>query len=630
MRWFIAVALLFLAALLIILAAQWVGLIPPDISGPESLLLRGSVLILVIGILAAGARIRSITVHQHALLAKQVAERTEELRVANQKLEEEIRLRQNAEEALAKRAAEQLSVAEARFQAMFDAAAIGMGIMGLDHRIIDANPAICRTFGRTREELIGMMAAEATYPEDLAASATLFEQLANGQRDSYEVERRYIRKNGEVFWAHVTMSAVRGLDGKPRFLVGMVDDIEERKRAEEELRQSEARFRAVFESASVGVALMGLDRRILTANKSAQRLTGYSEEELKSVPSSDLAFEEDRFLDRTLFQELLDGKRQQYVIEKRYVHKNGTVFWGRVNFSAVRDAEGALQYLTGLIEDITEEKEAAARLKAQEGEYRRNLEQRVEERTHELQETNERLQQEIAQRQKAEQALAENAAQEAVAGERARLARDLHDAVTQTLFSASLIAEILPDLWAIDPEDGKQSTEELRQLTRGALAEMRTLLLELRPSALTQTRFEDLLRQLSEATIGRARLPVDLIIDGERSLPPEVQVALYRIAQESLNNVAKYARATRVSIHLIQSATGLHMEITDNGTGFDVHKTKPTSLGMRIMHERAQSIGADFELNTAPGKGTTVSVTWRQTHNRSPEEAHAAVEKEEA
>ncbi len=610
MRRITAVILLLLAALLILLLPEWVGLVPANAPSAETWILRGLVVSLLIGILAAGSRIRSITLNQHDLLERQVAERTDQLRVANQRLEEENKLRKSAEEALSKRAAEELSVAEARFQSMFNAAAVGMGIMGLDRRIIDANPAICRVFGRSREELIGMTAAEATFPEDIDESTALFDELVNGQRDAYEVDRRYIRKNGEVFWAHVTMSAVRGLDGKALFLVGMVDDIEEQKRAEEELRQSEARFRAVFDSASVGVALMGLNRRILTATKSAQRRTGYSEEELKSIPASEFALEADRNLDQALFQELLEAKRQQYVIEKRYVRKDGTLFWGRVNFSAVRDTEGQLQYLIGLIEDISEEKEAARKLASQEGEYRRTLEQRVEERTSELQHINQRLQEEISQRLRAEQALAENAAQEAVVAERARLARDLHDAVTQTLFSASLIAEILPDLWASDIEEARESTEELRQLTRGALAEMRTLLLELRPAALTQTRFEDLLKQLSEATIGRARIPVHLSAEGDCCLPPEVQVALYRIAQESLNNIVKYARASQVSIDLVLSAAGLHMEIRDNGTGFDGQKVKPTSLGMRIMRERAQSIGADFEVLTKPGKGTTVSVTW--------------------
>lgn len=630
MRTITALILLLLTALLIIVSAEMGGLIPANISWWETWLLRGIVLVLSIGILAAAARIRAITLQQHDLLEKEVTQRTEEIRVTNQKLEEEIAHRKMAEEALVNRAAEKLSVSEARFQAMFNDAAIGIGIMGLDHKIIDANPAICRTFGRTREELIGMTAAEATYADDIDRSNTLFDSLMSGQSDSYEVDRRYIRKNSEVFWAHVTMSVVRGPDGKPRFLVGMVEDIEEQKRSEEELRQSEARFRAVFESASVGVAIMRLDHRILTVNKSAQRITGYSEEELKSLPASDFAYKDDRDLDRLLFQELLEGKRKQYVVEKRYVRKDGSIFWGRVNFSAIRDLDDSLQYVIGLIEDITDEKQADEKLAAQENEYRRTLEQRVEERTSELQQINERLQEEMTHRQKAEKALAENAAQEAVASERARLARDLHDAVTQTLFSASLIAEVLPDMWATDVDEAKQSTEELRQLTRGALAEMRTLLLELRPAALTQSRFEDLLKQLSEAVIGRARLPVHLSVEGDCKLPPEVQVVLYRIAQESLNNIVKYSRASRVNISLIISCVGLHMEINDDGAGFDTNKIKPTSLGMRIMRERAQNIGADFEVISQPGKGTTISVTWNSAERLGEEVIEGQTAKEPA
>ncbi len=630
MRTITVLILFLLAALLAIVAAELVGLIPADLSGWEIWFMRGLALVLSIGILLSATRIRSITLQQHDLLEKQVAARTEELRVANQKLEEEISHRKRAEEALANRAAEKLSMSEARFRAMFNDAAIGIGVMGLDRKIIDANPAICRTFGRTREEFIGMAPTEATHPDDLEESTRLFKELVSGQRDSYEIDRRYIRKNGEAFWAHVTMSVVRGPDGKPRFLVGMVEDIEEQKRAEEELRQSEARFRAVFDSASVGVALMGLNHHVITANKSAQRITGYSEEELRNVDSSEFAFEEDRDLDRILFQELLNGTRSQYIIEKRYVRKDSSIFWGRVNFSAVRNSDGSIQYIMGLIEDITDEKQAAEKLNTQAAEYRRMLEQRVEERTRELQQINERLQEEIAHRQKAEKALAENAAQEAVVSERARLARDLHDAVTQTLFSASLIAEVLPDLWEMDVDEAKQSTEELRQLTRGALAEMRTLLLELRPAALTQSRFEDLLKQLSEAVIGRARLPVHLSIEGDCKLPPEVQVALYRIAQESLNNIVKYSRATQVNISLIITCVGLHMEISDDGTGFDTNKIKPTSLGMRIMRERAQNIGADFEVISQAGKGTTISVTWNSAERLGDEIIEGQTTKEAA
>ena len=203
----------------------------------------------------------------------------------------------------------------------------------------------------------------------------------------------------------------------------------------------------------------------------------------------------------------------------------------------------------------------------------------------------------------------------AVMEERNRLARDLHDAVTQTLFSASLTAEVLPDLWEMDVEEAKRSTEELRQLTRGALAEMRTLLLELRPATLTQTRLSDLIKQLCEAFIGRSRLPIALNIEGDGILPPEVQVAFYRIAQESLNNVFKYARASKVDVNLFLSSSRAHFETCDNGIGFDMSTSKPTSMGMRIMRERAEAIGAEFEITSEPGKGTCVSVTWHENPN---------------
>ncbi|HYG59384.1 MAG TPA: GAF domain-containing protein, partial [Symbiobacteriaceae bacterium] len=136
----------------------------------------------------------------------------------------------------------------------------------------------------------------------------------------------------------------------------------------------------------------------------------------------------------------------------------------------------------------------------------------------------------------------------AVAAERNRLARDLHDAVTQTLFSTSLIAEVLPVLWERNPAEGRRRLSELRELTRGALAEMRNLLLELRPTALVEAKMGDLLRQLADAITGRARIPVTLRCEGEAKLPPDVQVALYRIAQEALNNVARHAGATAAGV----------------------------------------------------------------------------------
>jgi len=158
---------------------------------------------------------------------------------------------------------DELSVYEARFRAIFNDAAVGVGIIGLDRKLVDANPAICRMYGMTREEMIGMNAGEVTFPEDNPDSAYLFDELVKGKRDSYEVDRRYIRKNGEVFWAHVTMSSVRGSDKEPPFLVGMVIDVDKQKRDALALQESEARFRAMFDSAAIGIGMMDLNRRVI-------------------------------------------------------------------------------------------------------------------------------------------------------------------------------------------------------------------------------------------------------------------------------------------------------------------------------------------------------------------------------
>ena len=203
----------------------------------------------------------------------------------------------------------------------------------------------------------------------------------------------------------------------------------------------------------------------------------------------------------------------------------------------------------------------------------------------------------------------------AAAKERQRLARDLHDAVSQTLFSVSLMAEVLPRIYERDPEQGRQRLEELRQLTRGALAEMRMLLLELRPTALAETSLPDLLRQLSEAVVGRARIPVELDIDSTRQLPPEVAVAMYRIAQEALNNVVKHAGAEQVLVSLRDGHDDggdlLELVITDDGCGFDVAAGSSGRLGLGIMAERAESIAARLELSSSDD-GTCVCAVWRR------------------
>lgn len=211
----------------------------------------------------------------------------------------------------------------------------------------------------------------------------------------------------------------------------------------------------------------------------------------------------------------------------------------------------------------------------------------------------------VTERHLAEQAIRKSEA--ALDNERNRIARDLHDSVTQTLFAASMIADVLPVMWETKPDMARIRLQELRELSRGALAEMRTLLLELRPAALANAELDQLLQQLVEATIGRYRLPVELNIPADvNELPSDWVVAIYRITQEALNNAGKHGDANEISIHMEKNGDQFSLVIEDDGCGFDPDQVKGGHFGLSTMRERAESINATLEIESQLAQGTTV------------------------
>jgi signal transduction histidine kinase len=213
--------------------------------------------------------------------------------------------------------------------------------------------------------------------------------------------------------------------------------------------------------------------------------------------------------------------------------------------------------------------------------------------------------------------LYENAQAYAAVKERKRIAQNLHDAINQSLFSASLIAEVLPRLWEREPEEARRSLENLRRLARGAMAEMRALLVELQPTTLIDSEIGDLLLLLGNAFSGRTNIPVDLTITGESSLSSETQVSLYHICQEALNNVAKHSNATQVEITLDLAPERFELNIHDNGCGFDLAKpTLPDHYGLQMMFENAKSIGAEMTIKSQLKEGTQINIRWAKTEGK--------------
>jgi signal transduction histidine kinase len=206
--------------------------------------------------------------------------------------------------------------------------------------------------------------------------------------------------------------------------------------------------------------------------------------------------------------------------------------------------------------------------------------------------------------------LYDRAKRAAVLEERSRLANELHDTISQTLWSISLMSERLPELWELNKEEGQRSLVSLHQLAQGALTEMRSLLLELRPATLMDKKLGDLIHQLAEIIATRTGLIFSVTIQNQDVLPPGVQAVLYRVVQEALNNIARHASATHVEIFFESASNHVELTIRDNGLGFDPTRIAPGHLGLSIMHDRLQSIGASLETASELNVGTLIKVLW--------------------
>lgn len=205
----------------------------------------------------------------------------------------------------------------------------------------------------------------------------------------------------------------------------------------------------------------------------------------------------------------------------------------------------------------------------------------------------------------------EQAQELAAAQERQHLARELHDAVSQTLFSSSFIADSLPGMLDSDPARVKEGLQHLAGLNRAALAEMRSLLMELRPQAIVNMPLAELLSNLATSYGNKAHAQVDFQAEGTPlALPDEAHLNIYRIAQEALNNIRKHARARRIQMQLHYRGAQLALMIEDDGSGFQVDAVAGERHGLRIMHERAQKINAEFAVESQPGRGTSIYLLW--------------------
>jgi PAS domain S-box-containing protein len=511
---------------------------------------------------------------------------------------------------------ESLRASEERYRLLAENVNDVIWTLDLNLRYTYMSPSITRLTGYKVEEYLAQSLEEtlttASYDtvSKIALEELVVEEGGGGDTDrSRIVEAELKCKDGSAVWVEVQATFLRDARGKAMGILGVSRDISERKRAEEDLQrahaelearveqrtaelretnslliqeigrrqqvqerlqESESRYRDLVENANSVILELDIRGKVSFFNRFAQEFFGFTEEEIVGrhvvgtiAPPVDSEGKDSK----ALIRELIKHPEEHFVTESEGVRRNGERVWISWTNKGLYDAKGRLRKVLCIGMDRTEQKRVA-------------------------------------------EMLAEQEKDKAAVAERQRLARDLHDVVTQTLFSASLIAEVLPRLWEKDHAEGERRLEELRRLTRGALAEMRMLLLELRPAALGEVGLADLLRQLGEATTGRTTLPVTLSIRGKCTAPLDVQVALYRVAQEALNNVVKHSGATKAGIRLYCRENSADLTVSDNGSGFDIQAVSPKSLGLRIMRERVEAVGAKLKIESQAGQGTKVGVLW--------------------
>jgi signal transduction histidine kinase len=197
-----------------------------------------------------------------------------------------------------------------------------------------------------------------------------------------------------------------------------------------------------------------------------------------------------------------------------------------------------------------------------------------------------------------------------VVEERNRLARDLHDSVNQTLFSLNLTAEAAADLIDRDPARAKEEVRKVAELAQSAIEEMRGLVFQLRPPALEADGLISTLRKHVDVARRAYGTDITFEVTGTSRLPPEVETGVFRIVQEALNNALKHSDAASIAVELTMENGLVHAYVRDDGVGFDPRAlpVRAKHLGMTSMEERAQGLGGELAVESAPGRGTTVSL----------------------
>ena len=265
---------------------------------------------------------------------------------------------------------ETLRRSEERYRTIFEDASIGISLANQHGNPVSSNPTYSAMLGYTPEELSKMTFAEFTHPDDRDKNLDLFNKLIAGEIEHYQIEKRYLCKNGDTIWARIDASQFPGSSDDELLAVALVQDITAQKKAVADLQSSEARFRAIFEGSRIGITVLNKRGCSVSCNPTYAAMLEYSRDELSEIPFVEFTHPEDREKSSTLFQTVVDGKNNHQQFETRYIQKNGEVVWIRMNISPFPVSDQNEKLIIAIAEDISDIKKAETSLRDSEARNR--------------------------------------------------------------------------------------------------------------------------------------------------------------------------------------------------------------------------------------------------------------------
>jgi PAS domain S-box-containing protein len=343
------------------------------------------------------------------------------------------------------------------------------------------------------------------------------------------------------------------------------------------LRETERRFRKIFEEAAVGMSLIDMEGRLLDSNLALEHMLGYHKEDLYRRPFTDFTHKADVAASTKYFKELTEGKRDSYTREKRYIRTDGQVVWGQESVSLLRDASGKSQFAICMIEDITHRKQSEEEI--------RTYQQQLQSLASELSLTEER--------------------------ERRRLATDLHDHIGQALALAKIKLGVLQQK---KPDSLAKPLGEIRELIEKMIQDTRSLTFELSLPVLYELGFEAAVEWFAK----HVRAQHGLAVDVHKDLKPipmddEMKVLLFKAVRELMINIVKHAQASYARVIIERNGDGVCIKVEDNGVGIEdaknfTHVRSTGGYGLFSIRERLHYLGGSMDLESEAGRGTRVTI----------------------